>query len=242
MKKGGVLYHIKSFLKKAWLIGETSEDFVKKLRNRGIRIGKNVNFRFPYHTTIDMTRPCLIEFGDNIDINDNFTVMTHDFGTFVFLEKYDDFVNCSGKVSIGSNIVIGRDVTILKGVTIGDNCIIGLGSVVSKSIPSNSVAVGSPARVICSIDEYYQKRKTLQVKEALEYGRELANHKGGLNMLSINDFTEEWTLFLSEEEYNLNEGIRREVDSRIKGKVDIAKYLNRPRPYSNYDEFIKAIR
>jgi serine acetyltransferase len=43
------------------------------------------------------------------------------------------------------------------GVTIGDNCIIGAGSIVTKNIPSNSVAAGMPARVICSIDEYYHK-------------------------------------------------------------------------------------
>ena len=65
--------------------------------------------------------------------------MTHDFGTFVFRNLYHDFVPSSGKVSIGNNVYIGRDVTILKGVNIGDNCIIGLGSIVTKDIPSNSV-------------------------------------------------------------------------------------------------------
>ena len=109
----------------------TSDEFVDSLRREGVKLGKNVNFRYPEHTLIDMTRPSHIEMGDNLDINDNFTVLTHDFGTFVFRNLYHDFVNSSGKVKIGSNIYFGRDVTILKGVTIGDNCIIGLGSVVS---------------------------------------------------------------------------------------------------------------
>lgn len=49
--------------------------------------------------------------------------------------------------------------TVLKGVTIGDNCIIGIGSIVTKDIPANSVAIGNPAKVVCSLDEYFEKRK-----------------------------------------------------------------------------------
>ena len=45
----------------------------------------------------------------------------------------------------------------MPGVNIGDNVIIGCSSVVSKDIPSNSVGVGVPAKVIESIDEYYNK-------------------------------------------------------------------------------------
>ena len=54
-------------------------------------------------------------------------------------------------VTIGDNVWIGGDVTILPGVTIGDNCTIGAGSVVTRDIPANSIAVGNPARVIKSI-------------------------------------------------------------------------------------------
>ncbi len=51
-------------------------------------------------------------------------------------------------VTIGSNVWIGGSSVILPGVIIGDNVTIGAGSVVTKSIPSNSVAVGNPCRVI----------------------------------------------------------------------------------------------
>lgn len=51
-------------------------------------------------------------------------------------------------VTIGNNVWIGGSVTILPGVTIGDNVVIGAGSVVTRDIPSNSVSVGNPARVI----------------------------------------------------------------------------------------------
>lgn len=51
-------------------------------------------------------------------------------------------------VIIGNNVWIGGSVTILPGVTIGDNVTIGAGSVVARDIPSNSVAVGNPCKVI----------------------------------------------------------------------------------------------
>lgn len=54
---------------------------------------------------------------------------------------------------IGDNCWIGGSSTILPGVTIGDNVTIGAGSVVVKDIPSNSVAVGNPARVVRNIKD-----------------------------------------------------------------------------------------
>lgn len=217
-------------------------EYVDYLRKQGIRVGENVNFRYPAHTMIDITRPCLVEFGDNLDINDHFSVLTHDFGTFVFRNLYKDFINSSGKVTIGNNIVFGRNVTILKGVTIGDNCIIGAGSIVSKSIPPYSVAVGTPAKVVCSIEEYYKKRKSRSVAEAIEYAQELAKSKGGVDKLNIGDFAEEWVLFLSEEDYYKNEVARKHVDFRLKGRVDIKDFLSQPRPFEDFSAFLDAVK
>ncbi len=61
---------------------------------------------------------------------------------------------CIGKpVHIGKNVWLGGDVKILAGVTIGDNTIIGTGSVVTKDIPSDVIAVGNPCKVIRKITE-----------------------------------------------------------------------------------------
>lgn len=56
-------------------------------------------------------------------------------------------------IRIGDNVWLGAKVTVLKGVTIGDNVVIGANSVVTSDIPTNSVAVGIPARVIRTIQE-----------------------------------------------------------------------------------------
>jgi acetyltransferase-like isoleucine patch superfamily enzyme len=63
----------------------------------------------------------------------------------------------SGKgISIGDNVWIGGNVCILDDVNIGRNCIIGAGSVVTKDIPDNSIAVGNPCRVIKELKTYIQ--------------------------------------------------------------------------------------
>lgn len=54
---------------------------------------------------------------------------------------------------------IGTGVIIMPGVTIGNNCVIGCGAVVTKDIPDNSVAVGVPARVVKTVEQYAQKNK-----------------------------------------------------------------------------------
>lgn len=56
-------------------------------------------------------------------------------------------------VTVGSHSWIGGDVVITPGVTIGENCVIGAGSVVTKDIPDNSIAVGNPCKVIRKIND-----------------------------------------------------------------------------------------
>lgn len=201
-------------------------------------MGENVKFRYPKHTVIDLNRPSLIEIGNNVDINDNFTIMTHDFGTYVFRNLYHDFVASSGRVRIGSNIYFGRDVTVLKGVTIGDNCIIGLGSIVTKDIPANSVAAGVPCRVVCSIDEYYQKRRKIQVKEAIDLGVSIIENLNRQPV--ITDFKEEWVMFLTESDIEKHPEILPQVNLRI-GNIKEEFFKQRTLYYNGWEEFLNEI-
>ena len=56
-------------------------------------------------------------------------------------------------IHIGKNCWLGAGVIVLPGVTIGDNSVIGAGSIVTKDIPANVVAVGNPCRVMREINE-----------------------------------------------------------------------------------------
>jgi acetyltransferase-like isoleucine patch superfamily enzyme len=56
------------------------------------------------------------------------------------------------EIVIKKNAWIGARVNILSGVTVGENAIVGTGSVVTKDVPDNAIAVGNPARVIKIID------------------------------------------------------------------------------------------
>lgn len=60
---------------------------------------------------------------------------------------------CGRPITIGDDVWIGGNCTILPGVTIGNNVVIGAGAVVTKDIPDNSVAVGIPARVIKTLED-----------------------------------------------------------------------------------------
>ncbi len=70
-------------------------------------------------------------------------------------------------IRVGNNVWFGGHVTVLPGVTIGDNVVIGAGSVVTRSIPSNTVAVGNPCRVLRKITEADKLR--YQTPEYLSY-------------------------------------------------------------------------
>ena len=131
----------------------------KYARSCGVKIGKECII----YTTDWGAEPYLVEIGDHTTIGYDVNCITHDGGVFVF-RKEDPSFDVFGKVKIGSNTFIGNNTIILPGVSIGDNCVIGTGSVVTKSIPDNAVAAGLPCRYVCSIQEYHQQMIKLNMK------------------------------------------------------------------------------
>ena len=161
--------------------------------------------------------------------------MTHDFGTFVFLNLYHDFIPSSGKVQIGNNCYIARDVTILKGVKIGNNCIIGLGSVVTKDIPDNSVACGCPCKVVCTIEQYYKIRKANCLEEAKLYYQEIKKSREPV----ITDFTEEWSLFFREEDFEKYPQMKNIIEPRLKGHYNYY-WSSHKNILNGWDDFVRV--
>ena len=90
-----------------------------------------------------------MKFGDNVFIAPNCSFYTagHPLD-FVTRNKGLEYAK---PIEVGNNVWIGGNVVVLPGVKIGNNCVIGAGSVVTKDIPDNSVAVGNPCKVIKAI-------------------------------------------------------------------------------------------
>jgi maltose O-acetyltransferase len=138
----------------------TTEHLVKM----GMKVGRN--FKRLHGTILDPAHCWLITIGDNVTMAPRVHVLAHDASTFVHL-GYTRI----GRVTIGSNVFVGVGSVILPNVTIGDNVIIGANSTVTKDIPANTVAVGNPARRICSLDAYLTKNREL-MKSRPCYGEE----------------------------------------------------------------------
>ena len=118
-----------------------------------------------YGTVDWSTEPWIITLGKNVHITDGVKFLTHDGGTLLYRNQIPD-LEITKPITVGDNVYIGNNVIILPGVTIGNNVVIGAGAVVTKNIPDNSVAVGVPARVIKTADEYLEKLK----RESLHLG------------------------------------------------------------------------
>ena len=138
---------------------ENSISYVAALRKIGISIGDGTIFYDPTTTTIDTQNPKLLKIGNNVRITKGVTILTHDYSWSVLSGVYGECLGGIGKVIIGDNVFIGVNAIVLKGVKIGENVIIGAGSVVSNNCDSNSVYAGVPARKICSLEQFYQKKK-----------------------------------------------------------------------------------
>lgn len=110
-----------------------------------IRVGKN--FYANYNLVI--LDEATVIFGDNVFIAPNcgFYTAAHPLEA----DARNKGLEYARPIHVGDNVWLGAGVSVLPGVTIGDNCVIGAGSVVSRDIPSNSVAVGNPCKTIKKI-------------------------------------------------------------------------------------------
>jgi serine acetyltransferase len=145
---------IASLLRKVVARWRRAKDPAGYLRGLGMRVGRGCRFYKP-HTIAVGSEPFLIRLGDRVTVADGVHFITHDGGVWVFRERHPH-IDVFAPIAVGNNVFIGPNTMIMPGVTIGDNVVIGAGSVVTKDIPSDSVAAGVPARVIKSLDAYYQ--------------------------------------------------------------------------------------
>ena len=125
---------------------------------RHVHLGNNVYFNFNA-TLVDDTH---IYIGDYTMLGPNVVIATA--GHPILPELREKALQYNLPVHIGKNCWLGAGVIVLPGVIIGDNTVIGAGSVVTKDIPANVVAVGNPCKVLREINEhdkefYYKDRR-----------------------------------------------------------------------------------
>lgn len=117
-----------------------------------ISIGKN--FYSNYNCVV--LDGAKVSFGDNVFIAPNCVFSTA--GHPLDVEQRNAGLEIALPITVGDNVWIGANVTVLPGVTIGNNTVIGAGSVVNKDIPDGVVAVGNPCKVIRQITEEDKKK------------------------------------------------------------------------------------
>ncbi len=154
------------------------------LREMFAQIGEDCYIEPPFHSNWGGKH---VHFGKGVYANFNFTAVDD---THIFVGDYTMFgpnvilataghpilpelrqktYEYNMPIHIGKNCWLGAGVIVLPGISIGDNSVIGAGSVVTKDIPSNVVAVGNPCRVLRQINEhdreYYFKDRKIDWRE-----------------------------------------------------------------------------
>lgn len=153
-------------IKKVWYGYKGNEDAflslkIDQFKELGGVCGKNFKFY------CDMPgEPFLIEIGNDVTIAYGTALLTHDNSVIKLGINATDYF---GRIKIGNSCFIGIKSILLPGVELGDYTIVGAGSVVTKSFPDGNVVIcGNPARVICTVDEFRDKKKDICVNLDIE--------------------------------------------------------------------------
>lgn len=148
---------------------------------------------------------------------------------------YGEFINSSCIINICNNIGIGYNVIILKSTTIGNNVFIAANSLVNKDIPSNYIAGGYPAKVLCTLDEYREKRLSHFEAEAMDYARSITERFR--RMPKVEEFYEEFSLFADRE--NADRYNTLNISSQL-GKKYSLWLKSHNRKYNDFEDFLRA--
>ena len=149
---------IKQFLKniyykkiKKW---DASQIIAHHLRRCGMTIGKNT---YIFSDDLETAECYLVTLGNDVMVSPNVHFTTHDASACYYIPGASDLF---GRINIGDSYFLGMGAIILPGVTLADHCIVGAGSVVTKSfLVPGSVIAGNPARVVCTTEELRQRNE-----------------------------------------------------------------------------------
>ena len=139
---------------------------------------------------------------------------------------------------IGNNVFIGVNAVILMGAHIGNNTIVGAGAVVSGSFDDNVVIAGNPGKVVSSLDDFYNKRKTNEVKAAKDYV--IAWRKKYGRNPTIEEMTNAFSwLYLPRNEETIRQNSKLFKLNGIDREQYIESFLKSTPIYNSFEEFLK---
>lgn len=120
--------------------------------------GSNISIGEYFYTNHNVTilDGAKVTFGDHVFIAPNCVFSTA--GHAIDSEQRNQGLEIARPITVGNNVWIGTNVSVLPGVTIGNDTIIGAGSVVNKDIPGGVIAAGNPCRVIRKITDADKKK------------------------------------------------------------------------------------
>lgn len=118
-----------------------------------IEIGDNVTIEEACISVVDDKK---VKIGDDCMLSSGIVITTTDSHSIVDLKG--NRLNFDGNIELGTHVWLGKNVKILKGVHIGNNSVIGMDALVTKSISSNSLAIGIPARVVKNNIDWKRER------------------------------------------------------------------------------------
>lgn len=216
----------------------TSASYEKYLKKLGIKIGNDVHFYSPWSIMIDTQRPWMIEIGNHVHITANCSILQHGYEWAVLKRKYGVVLGSSGKVKIGNNVFIGQKTTILRGVTIYDDIIIGANSLVSKDLKESGVYAGAPAKFICTLEEFKEKREKKQLDEATEL---VIEYKKRYGKFPKKEILREYFWLFEPRENQLCRTFDNVFDLVENREETIEKYKSTKPRFNGYDEFLKFV-
>jgi carbonic anhydrase/acetyltransferase-like protein (isoleucine patch superfamily) len=213
-----------------------SEETARFLRCCGVEIGKGTYIFDPARTIIDVTRPNLLKIGQYCKITSGATILTHDYSRSVLRRVYGEIIGEAAETIIGDNVFIGINAMILMGSNIGNNVIIGAGAVVKGTVPDNTIVAGNPAGIICTLEEFYQKRIKRYKEEAKWYARHWYQKYGKIP--TIKEMDPFFPLFLKR---NLKAVEENHLTIKLSGddyEDTLRRFLQSKPLYHSYEEFL----